>query len=145
MKRVIAVFGASTSTSSDVLNSAIELGRMSAAEKLILLSGGTRPPKDSVKNAAISGAGPRPRGIDSARRRVRGSSSDHEAIRIGGGDLQQARRAVGGAKLECVAVELPPPLAALFRPVGRSRRPLPVAPVRAKIERTPPTRRWEGV
>jgi predicted Rossmann-fold nucleotide-binding protein len=57
-KRVIAVFGGLTAPA--VLKSAEELGHVVAAEGQILLTGGTRCAEDSVKNAAICGAGSSP-------------------------------------------------------------------------------------
>src|SRR2546430_17207576 len=57
-KRIIAVFGGSPKQ--PILESAKELGRLVAAHDQILLTGGTRPVLDSVKNAAICGAGSSP-------------------------------------------------------------------------------------
>jgi len=57
-KRIIAVFGGSKNA--DVLALAEEFGRIIAEEKQILLTGGTGPAKDSVKNSAILGVGSSP-------------------------------------------------------------------------------------
>src|ERR1041385_8550586 len=57
-KRIIAVFGGSKDGS--VLSLAEALGRAIAQEQQILLTGGTGPKKDSVKNCAIYGADPSP-------------------------------------------------------------------------------------
>jgi hypothetical protein len=65
IKRIIAVFGGSKDA--DVLACAEELGRTIAEENQILLTGGTRPARDAVKNSAICGAGSSPWvGVDRA-------------------------------------------------------------------------------
>jgi predicted Rossmann-fold nucleotide-binding protein len=53
---IIAVFGGAKSD--NVLAAAEELGRAVAREHAILLTGGTEPTRDSVKNAVINGAHP---------------------------------------------------------------------------------------
>ena len=69
-KRIIAVFGGSKEES--VLSLAGTLGRAIAQEQQILLTGGTGPKSDSVKNCAISGADPSPWvGVD--RKATRGA------------------------------------------------------------------------
>jgi predicted Rossmann-fold nucleotide-binding protein len=57
-KRIIAIFGGSSDP--DVLALAEELGHSVATENQILLTGGTGPARDAVKNIAILGAMPSP-------------------------------------------------------------------------------------
>jgi predicted Rossmann-fold nucleotide-binding protein len=58
-RRIIAVFGGSKAEE-DILALAENLGRAIAEEKQILLTGGTGPDRDSVKNRAICGVGSSP-------------------------------------------------------------------------------------
>jgi hypothetical protein len=58
-KRVVAVFGGG-SAKPEVQDCAKRLGHAVARDDHILLTGGTSPECDSVKNCAIGGAGPAP-------------------------------------------------------------------------------------
>lgn len=69
-QRIIAIFGGSKKES--VLSFAESLGLAIAQERQILLTGGTGPKRDSVKNCAIFGADPSPWiGVD--RKATRGA------------------------------------------------------------------------